>query len=247
MFDKRLRLGFFAFHGAKRYLGRPMRCPFCDADKESLKVIDSRSCDGGKSIRRRRQCLRCAKRFTTYERVESTIRLTVIKKDGRRVPWERTKILIGLERACFKRPVPESELNRIADEVEEETYRRHDREIPSSFVGTLVADKLRRVDQVAYVRFASVYRQFKTLEELVDEARAVLDARRYDDPEQGKLFIDPESRPKDREDGSPVARADGSSAPPAPERGTRRPATRRRIPVDSAVRAHPQEAQPEAF
>ena len=81
-----------------------MRCPFCDAEKESLKVIDSRSCDGGKSIRRRRECLNCGKRFTTYERVESTMRLTVIKKDGRRLPWDRDKILKGLERACFKRP-----------------------------------------------------------------------------------------------------------------------------------------------
>jgi transcriptional repressor NrdR len=167
-----------------------MRCPFCDAEKDSLKVIDSRSCDAGKSIRRRRECLQCGKRFTTYERVESTMRLAVIKKDGRRVPWDRNKILAGLERACFKRPVPEGELQRIVDEVEEETFKSHDREAPTSFVGRLVADKLRRLDQVAYVRFASVYRQFKTLEELVDEAKAVLDARRYDDPDQGKLFLD---------------------------------------------------------
>src|SRR5262245_53171890 len=114
-----------------------MRCPFCDADKESLKVIDSRSCDGGKSIRRRRECLHCHKRFTTYERVDTTHRLAVIKKDGRRVPFERAKILAGLERACFKRPVPESELTRIVDEVEEETFKSHDREAPASFIGQL--------------------------------------------------------------------------------------------------------------
>lgn len=167
-----------------------MHCPFCNADKEKLKVIDSRTCEGGRSIRRRRECLSCEKRFTTYERIEDPIRLIVVKKDGRRVPWDRAKILLGLERACFKRPVPESELLRIVDEVEDEVFKTHDREVASTLVGGLVTDKLRRVDQVAYVRFASVYRQFKTLEELVDEARAVLDARRYDDPTQGSLFLD---------------------------------------------------------
>jgi transcriptional repressor NrdR len=183
-----------------------MRCPFCNADKEKLKVIDSRSCDGGRSIRRRRQCLQCGKRFTTYERIETTMRLTVIKKDGRRVPWDRNKILSGLERACFKRPVPESELHRIVDEVEEETFKGHDREAPAAFIGQLVAEKLRRLDQVAYVRFASVYRQFKTLEELVDEAKAVLDARRYDDPEQGNLFIEPTPpKAEEGENGKPAA------------------------------------------
>src|SRR5205807_6893420 len=111
---------------------------------------------------------------------------TVVKKDGRRVPWDRSRILCGLERACFKRPVPESELARVTDEVEEEIFSTYDREVPSSAIGQLVTDRLRRLDQVAYVRFASVYRQFKTLEELVDEARAVLDARRYEDPGQGR-------------------------------------------------------------
>jgi len=168
-----------------------MRCPFCNADKESLKVIDSRTCDGGRSIRRRRECLRCEKRFTTYERIEEHTRLTVVKKDGRRVPWDRDKILTGLERACFKRPVPESEIIRIVDEVEDEVFKSHDREVPTTTIGQIVTDRLRRVDQVAYVRFASVYRQFKTLEELVEEARAVLDAKRFEDPTQGKLFIDP--------------------------------------------------------
>ncbi len=167
-----------------------MRCPFCDAEKESLKVIDSRACDGGRAIRRRRQCLHCDKRFTTYEKIEEPARLTVVKKDGRRVPWDRNKILRGLERACFKRPVPELELIRIADEVEDEVFRTHDREVPSARVGQLVTERLRRVDQVAYVRFASVYRQFKTLEELVDEAKAVLDAQRYEDPSQGSLFTE---------------------------------------------------------
>jgi transcriptional repressor NrdR len=166
-----------------------MRCPYCDADKESLKVIDSRACEGGSAIRRRRECEKCGKRFTTYERIEQHAKLTVVKKDGRRVPWDRSRILAGLERACFKRAVPESELVRIVEEVEEEIFSKFDREVPSNAIGQAVIEHLRRVDQVAYVRFASVYRQFKTLEDLVDEAKAVLDARRYEDPGQGRLFV----------------------------------------------------------
>lgn len=186
-----------------------MRCPFCEAEKESLKVIDSRTCDSGKSIRRRRECLKCSKRFTTYERIEEHVRLTVVKRDGSRVPWDRSKILTGLERACFKRPVPEGELARVVDEVEDEVFKSHDREVLTTFIGQLVSDKLRRLDQVAYVRFASVYRQFKTLEELVDEARAVLDAKRFEDPQQGTLFIDPSAR-----GGSNGADDEPSSSPP---------------------------------
>jgi len=186
-----------------------MRCPFCDAEKESLKVIDSRTCEGGRAIRRRRECLKCSKRFTTYERIEENLKLTVVKRDGRRLPWDRTKILLGLERACFKRPVPESEIARIVDEVEEETFKSHDREVPTTFIGRLVIEKLRRVDQVAYVRFASVYRQFKTIEELIDEAKAVVDAKRFeDDPTQGKLFVDPNK---------PEAASGNGSPPPEPE------------------------------
>ncbi|HEX8911999.1 MAG TPA: transcriptional regulator NrdR [Humisphaera sp.] len=169
-----------------------MRCPFCSAEKESLQVIDSRTCDNGKSIRRRRKCAKCGKRFTTYERIEQTTRLMVIKKDGRRVPWDKEKVLTGLERACFKRPVPEEDIHRIADEVEEEVRASFDREVPSTEIGGLVSEKLRRLDQVAYVRFASVYREFKTLGDLVAEAQAVIEARRYDDVQgQGKLFVEP--------------------------------------------------------
>jgi transcriptional repressor NrdR len=196
-----------AFRPKTRYSPKAMRCPFCDADKDSLKVIDSRTADGGRSIRRRRECLHCSKRFTTYEKIEERQRLTVVKKDGRRVPWDRERIMKGLERACFKRPVAESELLRIVDEVEEETFRAHDREAPSSFIGQLVSDKLRRVDQVAYVRFASVYRQFKTLQELVAEARDVLDSRRFEDPDQGRLFIEESARP--------VSSAQSNGGPPA--------------------------------
>jgi transcriptional repressor NrdR len=112
-----------------------MHCPFCNAEKEALKVIDSRTCEGGRAIRRRRECLKCNKRFTTYERVEENVKVMVIKRDGRRLPWDRQKILTGLERACFKRPVPESELMRIVDEVEEEIFRSYDREVQSAEIG----------------------------------------------------------------------------------------------------------------
>ncbi len=188
-----------------------MRCPFCEAEKDSLKVIDSRTCEGGKAIRRRRQCLKCDKRFTTYEKIEQNIRLNVVKKDGRRVPWDQKRIFSGLERACFKRPVPESELQRVVDEVEEEVFKTYDREVPSEAVGRLVTERLRRIDQVAYVRFASVYKQFKTLEELVDEAKAVIDSRRYEDhPSQGRLFVDASKPPHtDGENGSASPAANG--------------------------------------
>ena len=199
-----------------------MRCPFCNAEKESLKVIDSRAAEGGRAIRRRRECEKCSKRFTTKERIEQEIRLTVVKRDGRRMPWDRAKILSGLERACFKRPVSESELSRIVDEVEDEVFAAYDREVPSTAVGERVSDHLRRIDQVAYVRFASVYRQFKTLEELVDEARAVLDARRYEDPGQGRLFIDDAARAAASNGREPAAPAE--AAPP-------RARTRRKEPA----------------
>ena len=154
-----------------------MHCPFCNADKESLKVIDSRTCEGGRSIRRRRECLHCHKRFTTYERIEDPIKLIVVKKDGRRVPWDRAKILTGLERACFKRPVPDAEMLRIVDEVEDEVFKTHDREVASTLVGSLVTDKLRRVDQIAYVRFASVYRSFRDIDEFLVELGKLVKAR----------------------------------------------------------------------
>lgn len=177
-----------------------MRCPFCEAEKDSLKVIDSRTCEGGKAIRRRRQCLKCDKRFTTYEKIEQHIRLNVIKKDGRRVPWDQKKIFAGLQRACFKRSVTEAQMQKLVEEVEEEIFRGFDREVPSSAVGRLVTERLRRLDEVAYVRFASVYKQFKTLEELVDEAKAVIEYHRNEDPAQGRLWNDV-TRPSREENG----------------------------------------------
>jgi transcriptional repressor NrdR len=196
-----------------------MRCPFCSAEKNHLNVIDSRTCDGGRSIRRRRECDICHKRFTTYERIEESTRLLVVKKSGERKPFEREKVMAGLERACYKRAVPESELSRIADEVEEEIKATYDREVPTTVIGQLVIDKLRRIDQVAYVRYASVYREFKTLEDLVEEAKAVLDARRFEDtPGQGRLFIEPPAA-------KPVAiepngtAGEGAATPPRRGRG----------------------------
>ena len=203
-----------------------MRCPFCNADKESLKVIDSRTCENGRAIRRRRQCLACRKRFTTYERIEENVRLAVVKKDGSRVPFDRAKILNGLERACYKRPVQNEELHRVTDEIEDELHRTYDKEVPSSVIGEMVTDRLRRIDQVAYVRFASVYRRFKTLDELVDEARAVLDAQRYEVPGQGRLFIEGQTGAAPTADtASPTTPQVSTPAPqPKPRKARPRPA-----------------------
>lgn len=204
--------GSFDFWGEfGRFIGF-MQCPFCEAEKERLKVIDSRTCEGGKAIRRRRLCLQCGKRFTTYEKIEQNIRLSVVKKDGRRMPWDQKKIYLGLERACFKRPVAQGDIQRIVDEVEEEIFKTFDREVPSGAVGRLVTDRLRRVDQVSYVRFASVYKQFKTLEELVDEAKAVIDARRFEDPSQGQLFVSAQHAPANGKNGAEEAEKDAPGA-----------------------------------
>lgn len=163
-----------------------MICPFCGSDQD--KVIDSRATDGGKAIRRRRECLGCHHRYTTYEHVEETTRLAVIKKDGTRVPYSREKVLGGLERACYKRPITTEAMTRIVDEVEEELFRRSDREVPSIEIGRSIAQRLKQIDHIAYVRFASVYKQFRDLDDLLDEVREVLESTPQDPPEQGKLF-----------------------------------------------------------
>jgi len=163
-----------------------MRCPFCEADED--KVIDSRASDAGRAIRRRRQCLACGKRFTTYEHIEERPRLIVIKKDGARVPYDRVKILGGLEKACYKRPISASDLNRLIDEVEEDLFRRFDREVEAIEIGRTIAARLRHVDQVAYVRFASVYKQFSTIEDLLEEVREVMASSDEATPGQGLLF-----------------------------------------------------------
>jgi transcriptional repressor NrdR len=164
-----------------------MRCPYCKQSNTD-KVIDSRVSEGGDVIRRRRVCLACNKRFTTKERAEHDVRLMVVKRDGMRVPYDRTKVLAGLQRACYKRPIEEDVLVRLTDEVEDQVFKTHDREVSSQHIGSLVADKLRDIDQIAYVRFASVYRSFQDLGELIDEAKDVMDRRSTITPGQQSLF-----------------------------------------------------------
>jgi transcriptional repressor NrdR len=144
-----------------------VRCPFCKEEQD--KVIDSRSSDGGRIIRRRRQCLACNKRFTTYEKTSESFRMYVIKKDSSRVPYDREKIIAGLQKACYKRSVSAEQVRQIADKVEEDVFRNFDKEVTSSFIGESVIKHLRDVDKVAYIRFASVYRDFKDAGEFIDE------------------------------------------------------------------------------
>lgn len=148
-----------------------MKCPYCGYAES--KVVDSRPADDGASIRRRRECLSCTKRFTTYETVES-LPMVVVKKEGSRQSFDRSKVLGGMIRACEKRPVPLAELERIADEVEQELQNGMDREITTDHIGELVMEKLRGLDQVAYVRFASVYRQFKDIDTFMAELSKLL-------------------------------------------------------------------------
>jgi len=163
-----------------------MRCPYCQENRD--KVIDSRGTDDGRVIRRRRECVACGKRFTTYEHIEANHRLWVIKKDGTRVPYDRQKLLGGLQKACYKRPVSVQDVEGLVEEVEEEIFRRHEREVESAQIGRELVDRLKHLDQVAYVRFASVYKQFRDLDDLLEEVRDVLDADKKDSPHQGKLF-----------------------------------------------------------
>ena len=148
-----------------------MKCPYCGHPES--KVIDSRPADENASIRRRRECLSCAKRFTTYETVES-LPMVVIKKDGSRQSFDRQKVLRGMIRACEKRPVALAELERIADEIEQELQTSMEREIHTEAIGEKVMERLRKVDQVAYVRFASVYRQFKDIDTFMAELNKLL-------------------------------------------------------------------------
>lgn len=149
-----------------------MKCPFCSS--EDTRVIDSRPADEGSSIRRRRVCDECGKRFTTYEKVE-TIPLIVIKKDNNREAYDRTKIEGGVWRACHKRPVSVDDINRLVDEVETEVFGREEKEVQSQVIGELVMNKLKDLDAVAYVRFASVYREFKDVNTFMDELKKILD------------------------------------------------------------------------
>ena len=148
-----------------------MRCPFCKKDND--KVIDSRSANAGATVRRRRECLACSKRFTTYEKVEE-ITLYVIKKDGRRDVFDREKIKKGLVTACNKRPVSVQTIDDIVNRIEIELYEKYDREVKSTKVGDLVMRELKAIDHVAYVRFASVYREFKDVSEFMRELKPML-------------------------------------------------------------------------
>jgi transcriptional repressor NrdR len=151
-----------------------MKCPRCGEDND--RVVDSRSVREGEAVRRRRECLACGERFTTYEAVEMKPVL-VVKKDGRRVEYQRGKVIAGIVKACEKRPVPLERVEAIADAVEREIAGSLTREIPAQSIGRLVMEELRKVDEVAYVRFASVYRSFRDVEEFMAELRQLLDAK----------------------------------------------------------------------
>lgn len=145
-----------------------MRCPYCGYYED--RVIDSRPFKDGSSIRRRRECLKCGKRYTTYERIED-IPIMVVKKDGRREPFQRQKLLTGLIKACEKRPVSMEKLDEIVSEIESKVQEMNVREVPSTWIGERVIERLKEVDKVAYVRFASVYREFKDIDQFMSEVK----------------------------------------------------------------------------
>lgn len=148
-----------------------MKCPYCQAEND--RVVDSRASEDGFAIRRRRQCNECGRRFTTYERIERT-RIRVIKKDGTRVPFDRDRLRIGLEKACWKRPISAETIDSIVTAVENHLETNFDSEVESRYIGQLVMERLRKVDQVAYVRFASVYRRFEDARDFMEEVRPML-------------------------------------------------------------------------
>jgi len=149
-----------------------MKCPYCDSNSD--RVVDSRSVREGRGVRRRRECLDCGRRFTTYEFVEES-QLLVIKRDGRREPFDRTKIIRGIQIACRKRPVSADEIESIANSIEAELIESGGMEVGADIIGEMVMEKLEEVDQVAYVRFASVYRQFKDVNEFRSALKSLLD------------------------------------------------------------------------
>ncbi len=151
-----------------------MKCPFCGNLED--KVIDSRTSREGEAIRRRRECLKCGKRFTSYERVDDILPM-VVKKDGRRESFDRIKVLGGLKKACEKRPISVDTLEGVVDSIEKKLINLGTREVPSTWIGEEVMNSLRETDKVAYVRFASVYRQFKDINELMDEVKTLFEQR----------------------------------------------------------------------
>ncbi|MCH8252877.1 MAG: transcriptional repressor NrdR [Planctomycetes bacterium] len=164
-----------------------MRCPACKANNEN-RVIDSRMTEAGAAIRRRRSCMACGRRFTTKERIEEELRISVIKVDGRRQSYDREKIYGGVERACAKLAVSEAQIQELLDRVETRLFTNHDREASSEAIGRYVGAELRLLDPVAYVRFMSVHRKFKTVEEFVEAIREVRERAAEEIPAQGSLF-----------------------------------------------------------
>ncbi|MCK4628925.1 MAG: transcriptional repressor NrdR [Sedimentisphaerales bacterium] len=149
-----------------------MRCPYCKEDKD--KVIDSRSSEGGRVVRRRRQCQLCQRRFTTYERIEELVKLTVVKKDGSRVPYNRDKIISGIQKACYKRPISMQQITEAAEVIEEEILRQPGQEVSSRLIGELTMQQVNRLDKVAYIRFASVYHEFEEVNQFIEEVQEVI-------------------------------------------------------------------------
>ena len=164
----------------------PVRCPFCKEDHD--KVIDSRSSESGRVIRRRRMCIACKRRFTTYEKIGESFKLNVVKKDGSRVPYDRDKVVAGLQKACYKRPVSADQVQDVADKVEEGIFKNYDKEVSSIYIGENVMTHLRAVDKVAYIRFASVYRDFTDAGDFIDEISQAI--QEPDSLDQPKLFGD---------------------------------------------------------
>ena len=164
-----------------------MRCPSCKEGGKD-KVIDSRLTEGGAAIRRRRVCQACGRRFTTKERAEEELRLTVVKKDLSRVPYRRDKVAEGVRQASYKLPITDQQVQELVDLVEGDLFRDFDREVTSLDIGAYVARRLRELNQVAYVRFMSVYREFSDVDEFADEIRAVQELAAAETPNQQSLF-----------------------------------------------------------
>ncbi|HUU82733.1 MAG TPA: transcriptional regulator NrdR [Phycisphaerae bacterium] len=164
-----------------------MRCPSCK-ELSTDKVIDSRLTDGGAAVRRRRHCTSCGRRFTTKERIEMEMRLSVVKRDGSREPYRRDKVVRGVQHACYKLDIQDAEIERLVDRVEEDLHRNHEREVSSEQIGQYVAVHLRQLNHIAYVRFMSVFRKFADVAEFVDEINDVTERAATESPDQPTLF-----------------------------------------------------------
>lgn len=151
-----------------------MKCPFCGHQED--RVVDSRAMSTGDAIRRRRECLACNKRFTTYEQIED-IPIMIKKRDNRREPYNRLKVLAGLRKACQKRPISEEQIEEMADDIERLLHQQDEREVEATLVGEAIMERLRNIDHIAYVRFASVYREFKTVEDFMNELKGLMGGR----------------------------------------------------------------------